>query len=231
MNILQKIITAIRGGTREIGEAIVDSQGTRIFAQEVEDAKESLSKAKHDLTEVMAKEMQTARQIETLQADISKHEGFVSDALAKGEEPLALEIAEKVAGLEGELATLEDAKNRYSAHVDKLKSLMESAEKQIAEYERQLTMVRTTENVQKATETITDNFSSSNSTLLSAKESLERIRAKQQDFDDRFLAAEQLESEGNGAKLEDKMKAAGIGDTHSNAQAVLARIKASQTKS
>lgn len=231
MNILKKIMTALRGGTREIGEAIVDSQGTRIFAQEIEDAKESLSKAKHDLTEVMAKEMQTTRQIEAIQADISKNEGFVADALNKGEESLALEIAEKVAGLEGELATLSGAKARYAAHVEKLKALMENAEKQLTEYERQLTMVRTTENVQKATATITENFTASNSTLLSAKESLERIRAKQQDFDDRFLAAEQLESESSGAKLEDKMKAVGIGEENNNAQAILARIKARQTES
>ncbi|PIE41873.1 MAG: hypothetical protein CSA47_02455 [Gammaproteobacteria bacterium] len=105
---------------------------------------------------------------------------------------------------------------------------METAEKQIKDYERQLTMVKTTENVQKATATITDNFSASNSTLLSAKESLERIRAKQQDFDDRFLAAEQLDSESSGANLAEKMKAVGIGEDSENAQAVLARIKARQ---
>lgn len=231
MNILKKIMTALRGGTREIGEAIVDSQGTRIFAQEIEDAKESLAKAKHDLTEVMAKEMQTTRQIDSIKADISKNEGFVSDALNKGEEALALEIAEKIAGMEAELATLKQAKARYNAHVDKLKALMENAEKQLTEYERQLTMVKTTENVQKATATITENFTASNSTLLSAKESLERIRAKQEDFDDRFLAAEQLEGESNGKKLEDKMKAAGIGEETANAQAVLARIKARQQSS
>lgn len=171
MNILKKIITALRGGTREIGEAIVDTQGTRIFAQE---------------------------------------------------------IAEKVAGLEAELATLTSAKNSYTTHVDKLKKLMENAEKQITDYERQLTMVKTTENVQKATVTITDNFSASNSTLVSAKESLERIRAKQQDFDDRYLAAEALESESSGANLDDKMKAAGIGEEKQNAKAILARIKARQ---
>lgn len=228
MNILKKIITALRGGTREIGEAIVDSQGTRIFAQEIADAKDSLAKAKHDLTEVMAKEMQTGRQIERVQSDISKNEGFVADALNKGEEALALEIAEKVAGLEAELATLTNAKNSYAAHVEKLKHLMETAEKQIKDYERQLTMVKTTENVQKATATITDNFSASNSTLLSAKESLERIRAKQQDFDDRFLAAEQLDSESSGVNLAEKMKAVGIGEDSENAQAVLARIKARQ---
>ncbi|HHL32548.1 MAG TPA: PspA/IM30 family protein, partial [Oceanospirillales bacterium] len=68
MNILKKIMTAIRGGTRELGESIVDSQGTRIFEQEIEDAKESLKKAKRDLTQVMAKEMQASRKVDIIQA-------------------------------------------------------------------------------------------------------------------------------------------------------------------
>ncbi len=225
MNILKKIVTAIRGGTREIGEAIVDSQGTRIFAQEIDDAKESLNQAKHDLTDVMAKEMQATRKVEALQAEIAKNEQFVSEALAKNEEELALELAGRVAMLEAEKAEYDKAKAAYSNHVSKLKALMENSERQLAEYERQLTMVKTTENVQKATATITDNFSSTNSTLLSAKESLERIRQKQEDFDDRYLAAEQLDKESSGASLEEKMQQAGIGDKAAGAQAVLERIK------
>ncbi len=225
MNILKKIITAIRGGSREIGEAIVDNQGTRIFAQEIEDAKESLNQAKHNLTEVMAKEMQAGRKVEALQEKISQNEQFVAEALAKNEEELALEIAGKVAALEAEKAEYDKAKAAYSEHVAKLKQLMETSERQLADYERQLTLVKTTENVQKTTATITDNFSAANSTLLSAKESLERIRQKQEDFDDRYLAAEQLEKASSGANLEEKMQQAGIGETASGAQAVLARIK------
>ncbi len=228
MNILKKIITAIRGGSREIGEAIVDSQGTRIFAQEIEDAKESLNQAKHNLTEVMAKEMQAERKIVALQEKIHQHEQFVAEALAKNEEKLALEIAGKVATLEAEKAEYDKAKAAYSEHVAKLKQLMETSERQLADYERQLTLVKTTENVQKTTATITDNFSAANSTLLSAKESLERIRQKQEDFDDRYLAAEQLEKASSGANLQEKMQKAGIGESASGAQAVLARIKQQQ---
>lgn len=231
MSILKKIITAIRGGSREIGEAIVDSQGTRIFEQEIEDAKNNLNQAKHDLTDVMAKEMQTGRQIDALDIEISKHEQFVTDALKKDEDALALELAEKVSGFETEKAELQKSKNIYAEHVEKLKRLMEKTERELTDYERQLTMVKTTENVQKATATITDNFSATNSTLISAKESLERIRKKQEDFDDRYLAAEQLENESSGASLEAKMKKAGIGDSASGAQAVLERIKKQHSES
>jgi phage shock protein A len=230
MNILKKIMAAIRGGTRELGEAIVDSQGSRIFEQEIEDAKESLKKAKRDLTQVMAKEMQASRKVDIIQGDIDKNEGYVNDALAKDEETLALEIAGKVAELEQDKAMQLEAQQSYAKHIEKLKRLMEKAERQLKDYERQLTMVKTTENVQKATVAITDNFGSTDSTLLSAKESLERIRQKQQDFDDRNLAAEQLDAQSNGKNLKDKMKQAGIVDKQSGAQAVLARLKAKRSK-
>lgn len=226
MSILKKIMTAIRGGARELGEAVVDSQGTRIFEQEIEDAKASLKKAKNDLTEVMAKEMQASRKVDAIAKDIEKNETYVADALAKNEEQLALEIAGKVAELEQEKSLQVQAKESYAKHIENLKALMEKAERQLKDYERQLTMVKTTENVQKATEAINDNFGSTNSTLLSARESLERIREKQQDFDDKYLAAEALEKESSGAALEEKMKQVGIGEEANSAQAVLERIKA-----
>jgi len=230
MNILKKIMTAIRGGTRELGESIVDSQGTRIFAQEIEDAKESLKKAKSDLTQVMAKEMQASRKVEILDKEIIKTEGFVADALAKKKEDLALEIAQKVAELEQDRTVQFEAQVSYGKHIEKLKGMMEKAQRQLNDYERQLSMVKTTENVQKATAAITDNFGTTDSTLVSAKESLERIRKKQQDFDDRNLAAEKLDNETNGKDLSDKMKDAGIGEVESGAQAVLARLKAKNKK-
>ncbi len=230
MNILKKIMTAIRGGTRELGESIVDSQGTRIFEQEIEDAQESLKKAKGDLTQVMAKEMQASRKVESIQAEIDKNEGYVADALAKNKEALALEIATKVAELEQDKAQQVGAQQSYEKHIGKLKSMMEKAERQLKDYERQLTMVKTTENVQKATAAITDNFGTTDSTLMSAKESLDRIRKKQQDFDDRNIAAEQLDAENSGKNLSDKMKEAGIGDTQSAAEAVIARLKAKSSK-
>jgi phage shock protein A len=65
MSILKKLFTAVRGGAREAGEAIVDANGIRIFEQEIADAQNALHRAKKSLTEVMAKEMQTKRSLST----------------------------------------------------------------------------------------------------------------------------------------------------------------------
>ncbi|AWB66793.1 phage shock protein A [Saccharobesus litoralis] len=225
MSIFKKILTAIRGGATEVGEAIVDANSTRIFEQEIRDAENHLTKAKRDLTDVMAKQMAAAREIERLKREVTEHEGYATQALEKGNEALALEVAEKIASLEHELADQQGAHDQFATNVTRLKDLIKKSERQVTEYKRQLSMVKTTDSVQKATAAITDNFSSSNGKLLNAKESLERIKAKQQSFDDRMKAAEQLESETGDSSLEAKLKEAGIGAKESDASAVLARLK------
>ncbi|WP_428637064.1 PspA/IM30 family protein, partial [Shewanella sp.] len=192
MGILNKILTAFRGGATEVGQSIVDANSTRIFEQEIRDAEKHLTKAKRELTDVMAKEMQASREVDRLKRAIAEHEGYATQALEKENEALALEVAEKIAQLDQELAEQQSANDSFSAHAARLKDLVRKTERQLADYQRQLSMVKTTESVQKATATITDSFASSNSKLLNAKDSLERIKARQQQFDDRLKAAETL---------------------------------------
>jgi len=230
MSIFKKIMTAFRGGASEVGEAIVDANATRIFEQEIRDAENHLTKAKRDLTEVMAQQMAANREVERLTREVSEHEGYAAQALEKGNEALALQVAEKIASLETELSTQQQSLTSYEANANRLKELVRKSERQLSEHKRQLSMVKTTERVQKATSAITDNFSASNSKLLNAKDSLERIKAKQQKFDDQMKAAEVLEAESGDGALEAQLKAAGIGQADNSANSVLDRIKAKQSK-
>ncbi|MGX9461234.1 PspA/IM30 family protein [Shewanella sp. A14] len=226
MGILNKILTAFRGGATEVGQTIVDANSTRIFEQEIRDAEKHLTKAKRELTDVMAKEMQASREIDRLKRSVAEHEGYATQALEKGNEALAIEIAEKIAQLDEELSEQQTANDSFSSHAVRLKDLVKKTERQLNDYQRQLTMVKTTESVQKATATITDSFASSNSKLLNAKDSLERIKARQQQFDDRLKASETLAEENSDKSLHAKLAEAGIGEQKSNANAVLDRIKA-----
>lgn len=228
MSIFKKIMTAIRGGASEVGEAIVDSNATRIFEQEIRDSENHLTKAKRDLTGVMAQQMAANREVDRLKREVVEHEGYAVQALDKGDETLALAVAEKISTLECELSTQQQALDSFSGNANRLKELVKKSERQVGEYKRQLSMVKTTESVQKATSAITDNFSSSNSKLLNAKDSLERIKAKQQKFDDQMKAAEVLESENSDNSLAAQLKEAGIGATGNSANSVLDRLKAKQ---
>jgi len=226
MGILNKILTAFRGGATEVGQSIVDANSTRIFEQEIRDAENHLTKAKRELTDVMAKEMQASREVDRLKRSISEHEGYATQALEKENETLAMEVAEKISQLDQELAEQESANANFTAHATRLKDLVRKTERQLTDYQRQLSMVKTTESVQKATASITDSFAGSSSKLLNAKDSLERIKARQQQFDDRLVAAEQLADENSDKSLHAKLAEAGIGEQKSNANAVLDRLKA-----
>ncbi|MDQ7004694.1 MAG: PspA/IM30 family protein [Ghiorsea sp.] len=226
MSILRKLFTAIRGGAREMGESIADQNGVRIFEQEIKDAEGKIEKAKRDLTAVMAQEMQAARKVESLTADVQKHENFAAQALDKGDEALAMDIANKMVELQGELDIQTKAQESFAAHVTRLKGMIKQSTKTIADMQRQLVMVKTTESVQKATTAITDNYASGSSKLLTAKESLDRIKQRQQDLDDRLAAGDQLKSDLAGNDLESRLQAAGIGSTNSGAQDILAKLKA-----
>ena len=224
MNILKKLMTAVRGGAREAGEAIIDANAMRILEQEIVDAKNNLHKGRVSLTEVMAKEMQTKRQIATIQTNITEHEGFAKEALEKGNEALALEIAGKISENESALNDQQTILSGFTGHIATLKSQIKQAEKTIAENERQLLMVKTTESVQKATMSVTDNIAANNSTMSSARESLERIKQKQQDRADKIVAGQVLQSELSD-DLASKMKASGIGSQESSAESILERLK------
>lgn len=226
MSVLNKIFTAIRGGAREAGEAIVDKNGVRIFEQEIKDAEDQLEKAKRDLTEVMAKEMQASRKVESLKKDVKKHEDYASQALEKGDENLAMEIAQKIAELQSELAIQQKAQSSFSTHSERLKAMIKKTTKSLTDMQRQLVMVKTTESVHKATTAITNNYASGSSKLLTAKESLDRIKKRQEDLEDRMAAGEQLQGEFDGKDLEARMKEAGIMEDDNKAKDILAKLKA-----
>ncbi|MEQ3514568.1 PspA/IM30 family protein [Pseudoalteromonas sp. BZB3] len=224
MSMLRKLFTAVKGGAREAGESIVDANAIRIFEQEIHEGKEAITAAKRNLTEVMAKEMQLTRHIKTLEDKIAQHEEFASQALDKGEEPLALEIAGKIAEFEEEKAAQSPTLSQYQQHIGSLKQQIKDAEKQLQENQRQLSIVKTTESVQQATLAVSDTLTAGDSSMASAKESLERIKQRQADRQDRLAAERELADEAQS--LEQKMKAAGIGETNDSSADILARIKA-----
>ena len=226
MSILKKIMTAVRGGAREVGELIVDANGTRIFEQEIRDAEAHLRKARQDLTDLMARQMQAAREVVTLEHDIAEHEGHAGEALDAGRDDLALQVADKIAVLEVELVEQQEAHVTFSQHVDQMRQLVQKTQRQVKDYERQLSMLRTTESVQKASAAIADNFATSQSKILSAKDSLARIRQRQQRQFDRMAAADTLQAEAGDLSLAEELQAAGIGEQPSNGNAVLERLKA-----
>lgn len=228
MSIMRKLVTALRGGAREVGEAIVDTNALRILEQEIVDQEHAIVKAKDALTEVMADQSKTARKINALNDRIAEHEGYAAQALAKGDEALALEVAEKIAEFENERAEMEGVLANYKASVETLKGQIRSAEKVIQEHKRELSVVKTTASVQKARVSVNESLSSNLSKTSAARESLNRIKERQQRTEDKIKASEQLNAESGDQALKDRLAQAGIGDSKSKAADILSRLKQKQ---
>lgn len=227
-SVFDKLWTALRGGVREIGDAVVDANGIRIFEQEIKDAQANIATAKKSLTEVMARKMQAARKVDELAQAIRQNEGYAEKALEQNNEALALDVAGKIAQMENDRNEQMAIVTRLEGQIEQLKTHIKNAEKLIADHERELALVRTTESVQKATEQVVENVAANNSALNSARDSLERIKKRQEMKQDRMAAGDILAAELSDGGLDAKLEAAGIKGTKADASAILARIKANK---
>jgi len=231
MSIFSKIITAFRGGATEAGQAIVDSQAIRILDQELRDSKTALKDAKTNLTTIMAEKMALDRKVKDLSAKIKEHEGYAIQAMDKKDDELALDVANKIAEFEHDLTIQQGVLEGYDSKITSLKKMIRQTERNIQAMDREISVVKTTEKVQKANELADVKFSGSNSALNKATDSLERIKERQQKREDQSAAAVELESEQGDGNLQTRLKNAGIVDSDSSASSVLDRLKKQQGKS
>lgn len=230
MSIFSKLITAVRGGATEVGEAIVDTQAIRILDQELRDSKTAINDAKTNLAAIMAEKMGIERRVKELNAKIKEHEGYAIQAMDKNDENLAIDIANKIAEFEHELTVQQGILDGYDSKISGLKKMIRQTERNIQAMDREISVVKTTEKVQKANELAAAKFSGSNSALNKATDSLERIKNRQQKREDQAAAAVELESEENGDDLQARLKKAGIVDSDSSASSVLDRLRKQKGK-
>ncbi|VFM95794.1 MAG: phage shock protein A (PspA) family protein [Candidatus Kentron sp. G] len=229
MSVWKKLFTAVRGAATEAGEAVVDNQALRILDQEMRDARAQLANAKENLTSVMAEEMAVRRTVDDLRSRVEEHEGYATQALERGDEALALEVANKIAELSNELEAQEQLADGYTGNITQLKRTIADTERNIKAMQRELSVVKSTEAVQKANAAMAAKFSGADSAMLRATDSLERIKAKQQKRSDRMTAAVELQKDASGDDLQAKLKAAGIVSGAASGNAVLERLKAKKS--
>ncbi len=229
MNVWAKMLTALRGGVNEAGEAIVDSQALRILDQEVRDAAEEIRQSKDSLASILARKKVSEEKCSGLRTQIDEYEGYAVKALDKGDEALALEVAAKIADLENQLRLEKEAGDGYAASAEKLQAALKQAEQNIKRLKQQVDTVKATENVQRAQKAVAERHSGSNSKLRTAMESLERIKEKQALTGAQISAAAEMAESSADGSLQAKLEEAGISPRGHNAEDVLARLKKSKS--
>ena len=229
MGVLRDMVTAIRGGANEVGEAIVDANAIRILEQEVRDAESAIASAKQSLTRMKSAEIKLKREITTLTTDVGDYEQKAIAALNAGQEELATEVAERISELEEERNEKSTERKALDAEVSKIHSMIKGRERTIQKNKRELEKVRTMEELQRATTSVSKNFAATGSSSHRVSKALDRVKSRQQGWQDRMEAGEWLEQEEGSDDIDAKLRAQGIGASpNSGASNVLARLKAKQ---
>ena len=223
---LSKIMTALRGKANETGQTVVDSQALRILDQEIRDSEKHLSQSKTELTRLMGQRQLNSNKADTLESKIAELEKSAEAALDKGEEALAVEVAERMVALQDDLEAERAIVSEYDASIEKLRGAIRGTDNQLRQLKQQVSVVKATESAQKAQSAVASRHSGQNSAMSSAMESLERIKERQQLNSAQMSAADEMAAEESGSSLEERLKAAGIGGQERKADDVLARLKA-----
>lgn len=229
MNIWAKMVTALRGGAEELGEAMIDGQALRILDQEVRDASEELNQSREALAHILARQKLGQERSRALQQKIAENESYALQALAKKEEALALEVAEKIAELEAEYRQELSQVEIFGNNIDNLRAAVKMAEQNIKRLKQQVDTIKATENVQRAQAAMAERYLDRGSKLRTAMDSLEQIKAKQRFQAAHLQAAAEIAQEAKQDPLFEKLAKAGIVSADRDAQTILERLRKKQS--
>lgn len=229
MNIWAKMMTELRGGATELGEAIMDGQALQILDQQVRESTNALNQSKDVLASIIARQKRAQEKCAQLREQISENEMYVVRALDKGENALALEVAQKIADLENQLQVGALQSEQFEASVADLRSAVKQAEHNIRRLKQQVDTVKATETVQRAQATVAERFNGGHSRIRTAVDSLERMKEKQAFKTAELEAAAELADDTPIDSLQQRLQQAGIVAADQHAQNVLHRLRKNQS--
>ncbi|MFQ3228950.1 PspA/IM30 family protein [Reinekea sp.] len=225
MNIWAQLIRALKGEQNEIGETLLDSHAIDILDNEVRVASVELKKSRDALAELMAKQVLANEQVEAVASAINEHENYALKALEKGDEDLALEVAEKIVSLEADKVQETSIRDAYQQSLKELQRIIKQAELNLKRLKQQVNTIKATESVQRAQAAVAARHSGSNKRLQTAQESLERLKERQSMKAARFEAVKATDGNARKDALLEKLEKAGIKTGSKDANDVLNRLK------
>lgn len=225
MRFLRDIVTAVRGGINEAGEAVVDSQALRILEQEIRDADAAINAAKVSLSQLKAKEIGLAKQINELDIDIEDYTAKARAALAAEKRDLALTIAEKIAELTESKTDLKEQHDALEVQVNKIHQVIKTREKQKDKNRLELQKAKTYADLQKTQVAVAAAMPTNDSSAKRVQRALDRVKQKQADTENQMSADQWLNDLEKGNDLDAQIAAAGLDDSKTSANDILAKLE------
>lgn len=228
MKVLPKILSILKGKANDLGESYVDKHAIDLLKQQVREAETAQQTAKNSLVELMANKSAEEQKINAINEEIKKYTEAAKKALAAGNQELAREAAQKVAILTNKVNAHKTTASNYETSVEHLKMQVKESQQAIDHINEQLAIVETTDKVQKAESKISQSMASGKFSASSAQETLDRIQAKQQLYDNKVKAEQALKQESEGADLDAQLQQSGFLDKEAgtvSAEDILAQLQ------
>jgi phage shock protein A len=226
MSMLRKLSALFRGTAHDAAQGVVDANALKILDQEIRDADNAQAKARDDMAGLVARRRMLETEGASFAEQARKYEASARAALAKGDQALALEVAQRIADLERDAGTRTTQVAELRAAEDKLRQVVATTDTKIEALRREIEVVKVKESVQRAQSAVVARTSGAGSSLGSAADSLKRIKERQAIREEKFRAHGELEDRRTGADLDAKLRQAGILPGEAGAQDILARLSA-----
>jgi phage shock protein A len=226
MSIWSKFSALFRGAAHEGAQSVVDANALRILDQEIRDADTAQGKARDELAKLVARRRMLETETAQLADQARKYESSARAALAKGDQALAREVAQRIADLERDGGQKSGQLAELHASEAKLRQVISQTDAKIEALRREIEVVKVNESVQRAQSAVIARSGATGSTLGSAADSLKRIKERQAVREEQFRLSTESEERRTGADLDAKLQAAGILPGHVGADEVLARLQA-----
>jgi phage shock protein A len=225
MNIWTKMIDALKGESNQQTESIIDGRALRLLDDELRTSSLELKQSKDALAQLLAQQKLANEGVQLLSQHIKQHEGYAREALAQGNEALALDVAEKIVELEADRQQEVEICDNYSVAVKNLQRTVKQFEIKLKQLKQQVDTVKATQSVQRAQKVILDRHQGSTSRMQTAQDSLHRLKDRQASTSARYEVEGSQSDDVRRAALIEKLEAAGIHTESSQASEVLARLK------
>jgi phage shock protein A len=223
---LKTLATIVRGAAAEAEEAVFDANATRVLAQQLRDAAESMEHAKRELAMAMAHRASEQRAIEAVDKRMTYLEQGAIDAINGRRDDLASEAATMIAALEDERRERVEAMGRFDLEIQRLQQLTETGRRRLADLRRGLEMARAQEALRRAGANGRRALSTGTGALREAEATLAKIRESNTRSEDEHQALEELEKVQSGRDLDTRLADAGFGpNMKTKTNDVLARLQ------
>ena len=225
MSILKDLFSAFKGNVNKAGEAVVDAQAMTILEQEIREAKEAIAKATTNIRNLKAQAIRFDKKSSELGEDIAEYTAKAKGALEQGNEDLARKVAEKIAQLSDDKSGVDVQAQELTAQTDRLYKLVKDREANIEKNKIELEKMKTYEQVQKTQSAVAAAMPTNDSGAKRVQRAMDRVKAKQQEAENKMDADQWLSDLEQGADLDAELAAAGLGSKGTSADDILASLK------